>query len=152
MVYIDVAHPHSGGLDKEPRRSAINNILRTLADFQQSSYSNLQPLEHIQSYFKDVRYIEELQKFVEDENYKKSLALEPGQEATESQTGYHSSTLNSRHSADDLVTSNTPCSKERDAAHTMPAKLTAAYAQGQRHLLDDSELAPSCSTSKSDGM
>ncbi|XP_025112316.1 ras-specific guanine nucleotide-releasing factor RalGPS1-like isoform X3 [Pomacea canaliculata] len=169
LIYIDVAHPHSGGLESQPRRIQMNNILRVIADFQQSVYDHLQVLDHVQNYLKSVRYIEELQKFVEDDNYKLSLKLEPpmsGQVGTNTSSREDVSVLPPSPATEprQLCTSRLTTSHRKtkslsanfmscthpqvERTYSLPSRATAPYVQGIRHLLDDSVLEESpCASS-----
>ncbi|KRX39980.1 Ras-specific guanine nucleotide-releasing factor RalGPS1 [Trichinella murrelli] len=69
LIYIDVAHPSSGGLESTQRLNMMNNILRVLADYQSSNYESLSTIDCFQSYLDSIRYIDELQNL--------SIKLEP---------------------------------------------------------------------------
>ncbi|XP_065646939.1 ras-specific guanine nucleotide-releasing factor RalGPS2 isoform X7 [Hydra vulgaris] len=75
LTYINTIHPSTGGLDYQ-RSNKMNEILRIIADFQQSQY-DIKEKSHIVTYLNSVKYIDELQKFMEDDNYKLSLQIEP---------------------------------------------------------------------------
>lgn len=79
LLYIHLANPGSATLDRGPRETQMNNILRVLADFQRSEYPpSLCPhLPCVRAYLNSHAYIDELQKFVEDDLYKLSLEREP---------------------------------------------------------------------------
>lgn len=93
LIYIDLAHPHSGGLEPEQRRNKMNNILRVISNYQQSDYTHLLPIETTRKYLQSIRYIEELQNIFEEDQYKKSLNLEPS-----SSSGPSSSSCSSKES------------------------------------------------------
>ncbi|KAI9582784.1 ras-specific guanine nucleotide-releasing factor RalGPS1 isoform X2 [Glossina fuscipes] len=77
LIFIDLAFPHKGGLEPDQRRNRMNNILRVIANYQQSNYCYIQVKATTQKYLNSIRYIEELQNIFEEEQYKKSLKLEP---------------------------------------------------------------------------
>ncbi|XP_017961703.1 ras-specific guanine nucleotide-releasing factor RalGPS1 isoform X1 [Drosophila navojoa] len=93
LIYIDLAHPHKGGLEPEQRRNKMNNILRVISNYQQSNYQHIQPHESTQKYLTSIRYIEELQNIFEEDQYKRSLNLEPA-----SPSGPSSSSCSSKES------------------------------------------------------
>ncbi|XP_052267459.1 ras-specific guanine nucleotide-releasing factor RalGPS2-like isoform X14 [Dreissena polymorpha] len=179
LIYIDVAHPHHGGMESHNRKLQMNNILRVLSELQQSTY-DLEYKEHVQNYLKSVRYIEELQKFVEDDNYKLSLKVEPPisshslsssrediSKCPPSPTAEPRYTLGALtpgpgssvkyqqggHRKSKSLSANflscTSANVER--ANSLPTtRSTAPYLNGVRHLLDDSVLEES-SCASSDG-
>ncbi|XP_065367681.1 ras-specific guanine nucleotide-releasing factor RalGPS1 isoform X2 [Calliphora vicina] len=77
LIYIDLAYPQKDGIEPESRRIRMNNILRVIANYQESNYKHIQPVDATQKYLTSIRYIEELQNIFEEEQYKKSLKLEP---------------------------------------------------------------------------
>ncbi|KRF79219.1 ras-specific guanine nucleotide-releasing factor RalGPS2 isoform X3 [Drosophila virilis] len=93
LIYIDLAHPHKGGLEPDQRRNKMNNILRVISNYQQSDYQHIQPHEPTQKYLTSIRYIEELQNIFEEDQYKRSLNLEPA-----SPSGPSSSSCSSKES------------------------------------------------------
>lgn len=181
LIYIDVAHPHHGGMESHHRKLQMNNILRVIAEFQQSTYV-LDLKEHVQNYLKSVRYIEELQKFVEDDNYKLSLKLEPPMSNPSISTSREdvstcppSPTVELRSAYTNTLTpgpsaaqkqghrkskslganfscpSFLSCTSAPERSQSLPTKTTAPYLKGVRHLLDDSVLEEESPTASSDG-
>ncbi|XP_072016112.1 ras-specific guanine nucleotide-releasing factor RalGPS1-like isoform X2 [Amphiura filiformis] len=145
LIYIDVAHPSTGGMDSVNRSTKMNNILRTISEFQQSHYE-FEYLAHVQNYLKSVRYIEELQKFVEEDNYKLSLQIEPTIQTSLSKSREDMDAILERAtSSPGKSTPATPNSTARFVpghrkTKSLGTNVTNGGANGPRHLLDDSIL------------
>ncbi|OON17440.1 RasGEF domain protein, partial [Opisthorchis viverrini] len=114
LTYIDVAasaaaqHQNSSTVwSQQVKQDRINNVLRTIANFQQSHYPFAID-EKVIAYLESQRYIEELQRFIEDANYKLSLRLEPPTSGGFSTSTESSFALSTRHPASASVLKPVP--------------------------------------------
>lgn len=158
LIYIDVAHPSTGGIESNSRTTKMNNILRAISELQQSQY-DLESLPYVQKYLSSVRYIEELQKFVEEDNYKLSLQLEPTVQTkskddldqTDSGGGGKTSSIGKSNPSTPVISSKFVPGhrKTKSLGANVPNHLAPAeplsfpntnFGNGPRHLLDDSLL------------
>nr|XP_054769726.1 ras-specific guanine nucleotide-releasing factor RalGPS1-like isoform X2 [Lytechinus pictus] len=166
LIYIDVAHPSTGGIESNSRTTKMNNILRAISEFQQSQY-DYENLPYVQKYLLSVRYIEELQKFVEEDNYKLSLQLEPTVQSKSKddldQTdsggggGTKTSSIGKSNPSTPVISSKFVPGhrKTKSLGANVPNHLAPAeplsfpntnFGNGPRHLLDDSLLEETTSS------
>ncbi|TGZ69671.1 hypothetical protein CRM22_003599 [Opisthorchis felineus] len=129
LTYIDVAaaaaaqHQNSSTVwSQQVKQDRINNVLRTIANFQQSQYPFAID-EKVIAYLESQRYIEELQRFIEDANYKLSLRLEPPTSGGFSTSTESSFALSTRHTASASVLKPVPVQPS-----TSPIKNTSGNA------------------------
>lgn len=148
LVFIDIAHPPTQGLDNHQRQMKMNNILRIIAEYQQSNYDHLPYLPHIENYLKSVRYIDELQKFVEEDNYKISLKLEPTEPSLRrlDELNLPMEARSSRsmpgHGSNHVRTHRKAWSLGSNVLTSLSVDTLSTCFSSERHLLDDSILEP----------
>lgn len=143
LVYIDVVHPKSGGMDSNKRIEQINEVVSTITRFQQSDYSHISPRASISSHLSSRRYIDELQKFADDDNYQLSLKLEPLTTSSPDASTGPPSDENVKHiltpgSSTNSLTSQSNSLRSKHLLNHLPD--SDCTDSGNRNLLDDSLL------------
>ncbi|KHN84705.1 Ras-specific guanine nucleotide-releasing factor RalGPS2 [Toxocara canis] len=74
-------------LEGHTKDQKVNNVIRTIAHFQDSLYDDVPHVDCIQEYLRSFQFHEELLKFVEDDMYRLSLKREHDADASTSRAG-----------------------------------------------------------------